>query len=445
MSIIILFISCKKGLLDKKPDKALVIPITLQDLQALLDNDGIFILNQPALGEVGSDNYYLHPDVLTSLYVVERNSYLWAKDIYEGETFISDWDAPYQQVFYANTVLEKVNKISVNAVNQKDWNNVKGSALFDRSFAFYNLAQIFAKPYDSSTANTDLGIPLRLTSDFNEPVGRATVQDTYNQIISDLVEAKDLLPVTPMGKNRPSKPAVFSLLARTYLSMGDYNNAFFFADSCLQLYSTLIDYNSIDTTAYYSFPPYGNTNDEIIYHGSLANYSGLRNSAIIDSVLYKSYTGNDLRKSVFFTFRDTNVVFKGSYWGSRSLFGGIASDEIYLIRAECNARRGNTMAAMNDLNTLLQTRWRTGTFIPYSAINSNDALNQILSERRKELLLRGLRWTDLRRLNKDPRFAVTLIRNINGQAYALPPNDNRYVYPIPNEEILYNNIPQNPR
>ena len=52
--------------------------------------------------------------------------------------------------------------------------------------------------------------------------------------------------------------------------------------------------------------------------------------------------------------------------------------------------------------------------------------------------MRGLRWTDLRRLNRDPRYAVTLTRSINGTTYMLPPNDARYVYPIPDAVIAAN-------
>ena len=80
-----------------------------------------------------------------------------------------------------------------------------------------------------------------------------------------------------------------------------------------------------------------------------------------------------------------------------------------------------------------------------TASGTDDALKKILTERRKELLLRGIRWTDLRRLNYDSQFATTLTRVVNTQIITLMPNDNRYVYPIPNDEILYSGVTQNPR
>lgn len=118
---------------------------------------------------------------------------------------------------------------------------------------------------------------------------------------------------------------------------------------------------------------------------------------------------------------------------------------MYLVRAEASARTGHPAQALSDLNTLLATRWKTGTYVPYATTDPAVALQDILTERRKELFARGLRWTDLRRLNQDPRFAVTLKRLIAGQAYALPPLDKRYVFPIPDDEIRLSGIPQNSR
>jgi len=71
-------------------------------------------------------------------------------------------------------------------------------------------------------------------------------------------------------------------------------------------------------------------------------------------------------------------------------------------------------------------------------------LNKILTERRKELLMRGLRWTDLRRLNKETAFATTLSRIVNGTTYTLPPNDPGYVFRIPLSVINFTGIEQNP-
>src|SRR5690606_36483702 len=102
-----------------------------------------------------------------------------------------------------------------------------------------------------------------------------------------------------------------------------------------------------------------------------------------------------------------------------------------------------------DLNRLLETRWQVGTYVPFHADNQEDALRSILGERRKELIFRGVRWSDLRRLNRDERFSTTLIRVIDdgtsSTTYTLPPNDLGYTHLIPQEVILRTGMQQNPR
>src|SRR3546814_17453648 len=140
---------------------------------------------------------------------------------------------------------------------------------------------------------------------------------------------------------------------------------------------------------------------------------------------------------------DGTMYFRGSYHQSSVPFSGLATDEVYLIRAECYARTGNVAAAMEDVNTLLEKRWKAGTFFPFSAQTAEEALSFILKERRKELVLRGLRWSGLRSLNKDASFSVTLTRKLNGETITLLPGALRYVFPIPDNIIKLTVIKQN--
>jgi hypothetical protein len=226
--------------------------------------------------------------------------------------------------------------------------------------------------------------------------------------------------------------------------MSDYVNAKKYADSALSMYNTLIDYNCtcINPAAAYPFPLY---NDEVIFHSLLFGVGALSASAAkVDSNLYKSYDANDWRKTAFFKKNtDGTVSFKGSYNGSSAKFSGFAVDELFLIRAECNVRLQHLQEGLNDLNTLLSKRWKQGSFFPVVTNNPKLALQRILAERRKELLFRGLRWSDLRRLNKEAEFAVTMTRNLNGTIYTLSPGNPRYVFPIPLNVIKMTGIQQN--
>lgn len=446
----------KSAFLDTKPDNSLVVPTTLPELQAILDKDKTMNGSSneftggptPAVLVEGCDDYFMLDANYTTLTAYSQQVYIWAKDnTYGGLSSTGDWDFPYKVVFYSNIVLDGLTKISRDTVNATAWDNAKGSALFYRSWAFFHLSQAFAPLYDSATAANSLGIPLKLSPDINEPVTRASLEATYARVTQDLAAAIQLLPVTPAFKTRPSKPACYGLLARVYLSMQAYDKAGLYADSCLQLYHALLDYNTLDSTSNAPFPLF---NNEVIFASLLQdipNNELYRSSLMkIDTTLYLSYQQEDLRRVLFFRPRPPYYSFKGSYDGTTIPFTGLATDEMYLIRAEAKARSGNIAGALWDLNTLMRTRWKTGSFVDFTAASARDALALILTERRKELLQRGQRWTDLRRLNTDPAFAKTLTRIVNGVTYTLPPGDLRYTWPIPPAVISFNpGVQQNPR
>jgi tetratricopeptide (TPR) repeat protein len=427
-----------------KTDQSLAVPTSLTDYQALLLNENLFNKNAPVLGMITANDYYLTSTTWANMFTnTERNAYIWAHDLFEGGTsFTNDWTFPYQQVYVANTVLEGVTKIPVAPGNLLLYNQIKGTALFYRAVAFYNLVQTFAMPYDQTTSGTDLGIPLRLSSDLNINSVRPNVQQCYDQVLQDLKSAADLLPVTTALPTQPSSVAANAMLARVYLAISSYGSAATYTDKALAQYNTLVDYNTITPL---TFAITNTFLKEDIFHTCITNSDATsRTDAIIDTSVYKLYDQNDLRKSVYF-YSDGSIRDRSSYDYKSLKYNGLATDELYLIRAECYARAGDVTNALSELNTLLLKRFKTGTFIPVTATNADDALGKILTERRKECVFRGLRWTDLRRLNKDPRFQLTLTRVINGVTYTLPPNDPRYAMPIPPNEIALSGIQQNVR
>ncbi|HTN05990.1 RagB/SusD family nutrient uptake outer membrane protein [Agriterribacter sp.] len=432
--------SCKKYL-NEKPDAGLAIPQSLKDLQAMLDNSDFMNFKTPCLDEGSSDDYYLPTSVYQSLSSFERNIYTWN---YKGEsTYPNDWSFIYDAVNISNIILEAVENIPFDATNSEEWSNVKGSALFFRAQSFLRAAFIFARAYDENTSTSDYGIPLRLSSDYLISSIRANNEETYNQIINDLRNAINLLPVTAKHVMRPSKTAAYALMARSYLAMRQYNEAFKYADSALQLNSNLVDYNDLNVA---DLIPFTQFNKEVLFSSVIAYYTvtnivpGL---AIVDSTLYNSYDLNDLRRDAFFIDFGDGPVFKGTYDGSFGyLFNGIATDEVLLTRAECYARLGNKDMALADLNTLLTKRFANGSFVPVEASDTNAALALILSERRKELVFRGLRWIDIKRLNKEGANIV-LNRKIDSQSYTLLPDSKKYAIALPIDVIQLAGMQQN--
>jgi len=433
VSLSILFAGCEKDFLDKKPNKALLVPTTLNDFQALLDNNVVFNVS-PALNIIAGDEYTVTNNG-TGLNALQGNTYYWADDIYQAATAITDWDIPYKQVFYANIVLDGLGKIDRN-INPVQYDYIKGSALFVRSFAFYNLAQLFAQPYNPATAATIPAVPMPLIPDVNKRPGRGTLQQFYAQLTADLKFAVDLLPATVQFKTRPSKWACFSLLARAYLTIQDYQNAFEYAEKSLSINKNLLDYNNLDVNAANPFPatlPNGNL--EVSYHSENISYAFVRSAVVkFSDGLTNSYVQADLRKNMFFI--PSNGRFRG--------YVGIANDEVYLIRSESACRLGKLELAEQDLNFLLTKRYKTGTYTTINGLGQTDLLKRILLERKKELVARGLRWTDLRRLNQDPLTAITLQRKRDQVDILLAPNGLKYTFPLPNTELM-DGIVQNPR
>ena len=459
--------SCGKlteDFLNVPQNPSVVIPKTIRDYQALLDaaagsNSGPEMNSSSChrLGMAGGEEFLISDQVynsLSTLFFHEKQAYSWSKDIYGVvyNTSLDDWYLTYKRVLYTNLVLDGIGHINPVPSDRLAWNNVRGSALFFRALNFYDLAQLFCKHYDPTSAKDDLGIVLRTNYDVTVESHRATVEQTYHQIIQDLEEALPLLPLLPGNNFRPSQAAVHALLMRVHLTMGHVEKVVDHANAVLKIHDTLNDFNEVNLTANITFPvDFGGnaaTNPEIFFYrtGTIAIGGQTRMNISLD--LLNSYASGDLRPAAFFRrHTNGNMIYKGSYSGSLAgtMFTGFAASEIWITRAEAYARLGRKDLALADLNHLLRHRYNSESFEEVETTDAEQALSIILDHRRKEMIFRGTRWTDLRRLNTDPRFAQTLSRVVNGVRHELPPGDLRWVWPIPPDEIDLSKIEQNPR
>lgn len=445
---IVIGMSCnKREFLNEQPSSDILIPKTLKDFRALLDYDEI-MSETPVMGEVSGDNYFLSNSFYTLLKSRERNCYTWNKDIYfVNESIVGDWEKPYQQVFYANVVLAGLRNISQNkGGNAAEFDAIKGAAHFIRAFAFHNVALVFSPAYDLNITDTEneYGIPIRKTPEIID-VGRNSVLNTYREIIFDLDTAIQFLPeaVDIDHLNRPTKPAAYALAARVFLSMRKYDSALLNANRCLGLYDSLIDYNTISKT---SATPFLRENKEVLYQSRILTTNNVLKAAVVpgcyvDSNLFNSYSLDDLRRSIYYTTLTSAHNLKRSYTGSIFLFSGLATDEVYLVKAECLTRTGNYSEGMNVINQLREKRYDSLTFVPVVALNEQAVLDTILVERRKELSFRGVRWSDLKRLNKEGRN-ITLSRTADGTNYTLLPNSNKYVLSLPADVVVLGDVKQ---
>ena len=125
--------------------------------------------------------------------------------------------------------------------------------------------------------------------------------------------------------------------------------------------------------------------------------------------------------------------------------------EMILTKAECQARMGDYIEAMNTVNVLREKRIDKNApsdKIKLSASSQTEAISKILQERRREMPF-STRWYDIRRFNnnEDPDDDVVLTREfypytnfgILGKetlkTYSLDKNSRRFAAPILNTEI----------
>lgn len=432
-------VSCNE-FLDEKSNFGLQSPNTLESLQGILDNSNDMNMNVPSFGDIHSDDYFFTKKEYNAAGEQARGFYTWASISYN---YPNDWSLLYIPVYQANVVLDELPKIN----GSKDLKNeIRGSALFYRAYQYLQGLWIYAKVFDTQTSSTDPGIVLRLTSDQTIVSKRRNVAECYNQVIADFELAASLLPDIAESPMRPSKIACFSALSRLHLAMGKYESAFNYADKVLQLKSDLIDYNDFTQSDILKPYPIPRLNKETIFYAQLttSNPNLHPSYGLVDTTLYASYSDNDLRRSLFFKARNGYYSFKGSYTSAFNLFGGMAVDELLMIRAETNIRLGRVEQGLQDLNTLLIKRIKKNQYIPYAGLNGKDALKLVKNERRKELLMRGLRWMDIKRYNKYDNDNLKLIRIIEGKNYELLPNSNKYALPLPNDIIQITGMEQNP-
>lgn len=433
--------SCSESFLDVKPDQQMVVPSQMKDLRALLDNTVKMNTAMPYFGEVAADDQYITLNSYTTLSPEEAKlAYIWQSSPYYNNNSNTTWNYRYEQIFYCNLVLEAVEKNQpINKLEEKERDEIKGSALFFRAWAHWQLAQVFCKPYNINSSNNDIGLPLKLSSDINDKITRSDVLTTWRQILEDLHNCINLLPEKSESKTRPTLAAAYAFLSRVYLAMGDYEKSSDMASKCLNINDNLMDYAAINANKNYTMEKF---NPEVLFHSVMISTAVIRETRLnVDSNLYDSYDENDYRKLCYF-YENNGIRYKGSYNGDRDFFCGLTTSEALLNMAESEVRLGNVSTSVDLMDRLLSHRYSTNAYMGKFTGDQEGILKVILEERRKELVFRGIRWTDLRRLNQDTRFAITLSRKLD-KDYSLAPNSAGYTFPIPQNIIDKSGIEQN--
>ena len=427
---LMLLASCD-SFLDVKPNKAIDTPESLGSVEALLDNASTLNYNS-TLSVVLGDEFFADEMAISSMELLEQNFYLWTPRPLQPDELVFDWRDRYKQIQIANVCLEALESLPDGLKK----NELIGTALFFRAHAYFSLSTLFLEGPNLENTGLELQIPIRRSTSMVLKPELANRQVIRDLIREDLDQAVGLLPANPSYLSRPSRQAAYALMARVFLDWEDYEAAKDAAGKVIEMGGELMDFNELDPSNTYPIPSY---NSEIIWLARIGgtSYFNSQSGFQMSPDLLGLYSDEDLRKQLFFVTRSSGYInFRGSYLSGRPVFGGLSMNESYLIYAEALVRTGDLVKGEGVLNFLLEKRMNTG-WEGISFSNETEALNIILEERRKELPFRGLRWSDLRRINKDERFRVTLKREFEGKQYQLTPDSEKYVLPIPARELSF--------
>ena len=370
----------------------------------------------------------------------------------------------YRQIFNANVVLTYAGEVDGDADLKEE---LKADAHFIRAYCYWFLANTYCMPYAQGKNEQEPGMTLKKSTDYEEPLQRSTLQQTYDLILADLTEAMKIAreDVDPKMPWRVSKKAVEALLSRIHLFMGNYDEALTHTNNALaSTTAQLVDFHTIKAgnPGIYTNPrdtlKYSELNDwradKWLYWKEfyITRVSQVTSPVPSQGLLSLYDQNNDLRFKWFMIpkynrVNGSTIPYYGYFFFNSGSYipTGPTVAEMLLNKAEILARKGDVAGAMDAVNILRAKRMNTAA--PLSATDTDDAIKKVLDERRRELPF-SFRWFDIRRfsVNNYPADDVTVSRtywNVTGntvdrtatQVYTIPSGSRMWTLPVPNLEI----------
>lgn len=469
------FSGCR-DLLDIKPVHSMM-PKSLEDFEAVL------------VGGYPRADFFVNTEMLTDNVYVNFNAENQPREEY-GRWFMFSssltapgtltdpyWGQLYKSIYYANSVLDNLESMSINPEQKDLYDKVQGEAYALRAFCYFYLVNFYADVY--SPANLNLpGVPMPLTADdINVNVGnnvRTPIGEVWNQIVVDIDKSSGLLyGKKATDRYRFSYNTMQLFRARVDLMMGNYDSAIKYATTVINEYP-LADLSGIEgrfenpsglkAVLGYEFGWVDTqVNKELMFFtGGRANmnpyYFEVGPMKPVEEILelskrygelsdYRQFIYDPLEENATMQIKTGKTVYK--MYAQQKLewyYVGFKASEAYLIRAEAQARLKKDELALQDINSILKSRMRKDFIVTLKIAefaNNEAVLNRVLEERRLELAFdAGLRFMDLRRLGKPEVVHVYK----DAQIFTMEKNDPRYIMQIPLSESENSpEMPLNPR
>ena len=408
------------------------------------------------------------------------------------------WKNCYKNIKTCNNVIAE-NKIGTD----EEFNKAVAELYFLRAYNYYILTTLFTRPYTQMDIN-NLGLPLRIDPDDYTEASRSTLEELYQQMISDLeIAATHLSPVS--DRTRASKEAAHALLARIYNSMlqptiPDQSiaaKAITAAESVLNSVNVTFETNATKffgsstvgitkwpsgTAHYFSSALNSRETIWLLFRTSVTSLGNCLDADYNQSKMgqylpiSKDYFNmlnkypNDLRNNLIDKSYDTfgKVIFadavytapsincnKYSFQGGVNNLGSMIvfrATEMYMILAEIYAKQGNVAKALENINYVrkragieqfTEANWRS------NAYGITNLMDLVLNEKRLEMIGENQRKWDVYRNKKDMIRMYGFDSNNYLEQFQggtiVRWNSKEIIVPIPYGQILQSpNMVQNP-
>lgn len=367
-----------------------------------------------------------------------------------GHNYEEDlWESGWEVINMLNMLINA--EFEAPAGVAAEYQQILGEAHALRGLAYFDMVKMYAQHYTFTSDASHPGVPLVLESDVTNLPTRVSVGEIYAQVISDMQEGISTMTKVRNGAYMMSADAARALLSRVYLYMEDYTRTVAMADAVInsgrfslvsgQAYvDQFVTGGSSEAIFELAYGPTDNEGSDCL--GCMYTANGYGDYLPARDLLDLIPTG-DIRNQMYVQ----DPLLTGIYashrvnkWPTPTQTDNvpvIRLSEVYLNRAEANARLGNDAAARADLNLIRQ---RGLASAPPVTASGQALIDAILRERRIELGYEGHRIHDLMRTKQD-----VVRQDVTGDVAFMAYPCQFCVLPIPEHEMQANpNIAQNP-
>jgi hypothetical protein len=353
------------------------------------------------------------------------------------------WSNPYAGVYPVNAILTEVPlSPGLSASFKKE---IVAEMKVVRSLYYFNLLNLFG------------AVPLVTSIDYKTTtrIPRSSVDSVYSQILRDLTDAQQALPMDypSAGRYRPNLYVVSAFLAKVHLYRQEWQAAYDAAGTVIgsNIYNLENDLNNVfldgSQEAIWQLPATGSYQVTMDAANFVPYTSGTAPIYPLTSHMVNAFESGDQRlqdwtgsvvlnggsgPNVYYPYKYKNISASAPTTEDFMIF---RLAEQYLIRAEAAAHLGKGSDALADVN-IVRARAGLGASTADPASQS-EVLNAIMHERQVELFTEwGNRWFDLKRTGMAD--AVLGTEKTGWQPYAA-------LYPVPHAQVLLDGLlSQNP-